>query len=86
VQVYVRNDSPHAPKNPVLCGFRKLELAPGETREIAIPLAADAFTVVDGGGARAAAGGSRLYVGFGQPDARTLELTGKKSIELEAAR
>ncbi|MDR0819703.1 MAG: glycoside hydrolase family 3 C-terminal domain-containing protein [Oscillospiraceae bacterium] len=83
VQVYYKADSPFAPPNPVLCGFAKTELAPGEARTVEIALNKNAFTVVNDEGDRVAAPSGTLFVGIGQPDARTAKLTGKKAIEIE---
>ena len=80
LQVYVEAlDSADAPKNPTLCAFARVALGTGETKTVKITVPADAFTVVDEEGNRKKEGKTfRLHVGFGQPDARTKELTGKE--------
>ena len=80
VELYIRDeDSPLAPPNPVLCGFRRVRLGPGEEKELSVPIGKDAFTVVDGEGTRIPGSGTwRLWAGFGAPDARTEELSGRK--------
>ena len=80
LQVYVEAlDSADAPKNPTLCAFARVALGAGETKTVKITVPADAFTVVDEEGNRKKEGKTfRLHVGFGQPDARTKELTGKE--------
>lgn len=80
LQVYVEAlDSADAPKNPALCAFARVALGAGETKTVKITVPADAFTVVDEEGNRKKEGKTfRLHVGFGQPDARTKELTGKE--------
>ena len=80
LQVYVEAlDSTDAPKNPALCAFARVALGAGETKTVKITVPADAFTVVDEEGNRKKEGKTfRLHVGFGQPDARTKELTGKE--------
>ena len=80
LQVYVEAlDSADAPKNPTLCAFARVALGAGETKTVKIMVPADAFTVVDEEGNRKKEGKTfRLHVGFGQPDARTKELTGKE--------
>ena len=79
VQLYIRDEgSADAPTNPVLCGFLRLRLEPGETRLVSVPIDPRAFTVVNAAGERVPGSGRwTLYAGFGQPDARTAELTGK---------
>ena len=84
LQVYVRvlgseNEVPH----PKLAAFRRVTLAPGARETVSVPVAAAAFSTVDDTGARVFDGtGAALYVGFGQPDDRTLALTGKPSVEI----
>ena len=84
VELYIKdNDSPDAPVNPVLCGFARVSLAPGEQNEVHIPIQQRAFTVVKEDGERVPGSGSwTLYAGFGQPDARTEELTGQKCLSI----
>ena len=81
VELYLRDEgSPFAPPNPVLCGFRRVHLEPGEERTLEIALDADAFTVVNDAGERVPGSGRwRLYAGFGAPDARTEALTGERA-------
>lgn len=84
VELYLRDEaSPLAPPNPILCGFQRLRLAPGEERELKIPIEPAAFTVVNEKGERIPGSGSwRLYAGFGGPDQRTEALTGRKVLSL----
>ena len=79
VELYLRDEgSADAPANPVLCGFRRLRMEAGEERRVSIPLDPRAFTVVGAAGERIPGSGQwTLYAGFGQPDPRTRELTGK---------
>ena len=78
VELYLKDEgSADAPRNPVLCGFLRLRLEAGEQRRVSVPLDARAFTVVNAGGKRVPGSGRwTLFAGFGQPDSRTLELTG----------
>ena len=82
--MYVRDkQSPFAPRNPVLCGFERVALAPGETREVRIALDKNARTVVNDAGERVPGSGHcTFYCGFSQPDARSESLTGKPFIRL----
>ena len=52
VQVYVKNEHPDAPSNPVLCGFKRVTLRAGERRRLSLPLDERAFTVVNQAGER----------------------------------
>ena len=85
VEIYIRDEqSPDAPPNPVLCGFSRVRLEAGESRELRIPVDPRAFTVVTGEGERIPGSGKwTLYAGFGQPDPRTEQLTGKRCLETE---
>ena len=82
VQLYIHDEaSADTPANPILCGFLRVSLDQGETRTVEIPIDPMAFTVVNEAGQRVPGSGTwTLYAGLGQPDARTAELTGKKSI------
>ena len=82
LQLYLKDmASPDAPENPILCGFRRVALAQGEEKEIIIPLNPDAFRVCNADGQWIPGSGKwTLYAAFGQPDARTEELTGKKAV------
>ncbi len=81
VQLYIRDvTSPDATPNPKLCAFQRVSLAQGEERELTIPLPAAAFRVCNEAGEWVDGSGKwTLYAAFGQPDARTEELTGKKA-------
>ena len=78
LQVYVRVDSPDEVPNHHLAAFQRVKLAAGSRREISIPVDRMAFSVVNDQGERVFSGnGAQVYVGFGQPDARTAALTGQ---------
>ena len=85
VQVYKKNrTSKWEVRNTVLCGFAKVCLAPGETRQGEIQLDEYAFTVVNDQGKRVQDGSDYLlYVGTHGPDKRSEELTGTKGIALD---
>ena len=82
VQVYVKDMvSPDAPVNPVLCAFQRVHLEQGEEKEITLELPKRAFQVCNEQGQWIPGGGKwTVYASFGQPDARTQELTGKKAV------
>ncbi len=81
VELYLRDEgSPLAPPNPILCGFGRVRLEAGEEKELTPAIDPGAFTVVDEEGKRIPGGGTwRLWAGFGAPDARTEELSGRKA-------
>ena len=83
VQLYIKDEqSADAPTNPVLCGFQRIELRPGEQKIIKISIAPTAFTVVNDQGERIPGSGNwTLYAHTGQPDARTAELTGRIAVQ-----
>lgn len=81
VQVYIKaSDSQDATPNSRLCGFARVTVEPGCSVTVQVPVDRDAFTVINDEGEKVS-GGSRfaVNVGFGQPDARTAELTGKET-------
>lgn len=86
VQVYIKAlDSADAVPNGRLCGFAGVNVRAGESRTTAVPLDADAMMVINEEGEKVS-GGRRfeVSVGFGQPDARTGELTGKEPLTFTA--
>ena len=85
VQVYIKaEDSVHVTPAPRLCGFARVSLQPGETKQVKVPVDRNAFTVVNDEGERLVDGTHfTVSAGFGQPDARTRELTGKACISVE---
>lgn len=87
VQVYIKAlDSAHATPAPKLCGFARISLQPGETKQVNVPVDKDAFTVVNDEGERLVDGSLFIVsVGFSQPDERTRELTGKECILVNIA-
>ena len=88
LQVYVENtDCGRAGKHPELCGFLRIHLKEGQKACFEIPVSKDVFTVVGEDGVREEKGTHFVfYVGCSQPDARSLELTGKASLELHYER
>lgn len=84
LQVYVKVlDSPLAVANYSLSAMKPFELQPGEKRELTLKVKKEALKVVDTEGNRIQDGsGCILYVGLNQPDKRSVELTGKKPVEI----
>ena len=85
LQLYIRDEeSADAPTHPILCGFLRIALEAGESKQVCIPIDPYALTVVNRDGQRIPGSGRwTLYAGFGQPDARTEALTGKKAVCVE---
>ena len=84
VQLYIKDlESPLAVRNHSLCGFKRVELAPGERKILSFTVANQAMTVVDEDGERHIDSKNfRIYVGVSQPDDRSRALTGKKPMEI----
>ncbi len=83
VQVYCQNeDSVHAPLNPRLVGFQRVDCPAGKKTYVAIDVPTSALKVVNDEGERIEDGTVVFYVGVGQPDKRTEALTGKKCIRI----
>ena len=84
VQVYCQNEgSENAPLNPRLIAFKRVFLPAGQEAHVSIRLDAKAFKVVNDAGNKINEGKIVLYVGMGQPDERTKELTGHEAVKLE---
>lgn len=84
VQVYVKAaDSSFSAPNPRLCGFRRVKLLPGEKKEVGIALDKRSFLVVNDEGEYVKDGKQfDFYIGFSQPDERSVELMGTKPVEV----
>ncbi len=83
VQVYLENaGSPHAPVHPRLGAFRRVFCPAGQTVEAVLHVPQEAWQVVDDEGRYVSEGVRVAYVGLGQPDARTAQLTGRQSIRV----
>lgn len=82
VQVYSKaSDSVFGAPGGKLCGFARVELQPREEKSISLLVVQLAFTVVNDDGESIIDGKDfQISVGFGQPDERTKELTGKETI------
>ncbi len=82
-QVYVQNEgAAHAPRNPRLAAFKRVFVPAGQSVTLTLPVPAERLRVVDDAGQFVDEGAPVYYVGLGQPDARTEELTGKKSVRI----
>ena len=80
LQIYVQNkDSAFAPRNPRLCAFKRVFLDQGETKSVTVDIPKERFAVIDDDGEPVYEGTIVLYVGFSQPDERSMELTKSKA-------
>ena len=83
LQAYVQVEDANEVPNPKLAVFKRVAFAPGEEKTATLEIPAKSFTVVDEEGRSVHTGlGADIYIGFGQPDERTRELSGKKSVRL----
>ena len=83
VQVYAKSDDIDEARNGKLAGFARVTCEGGKSVDIVIDIPSENLRVVRQDGSRVLPEGEiKLYVGFGQPDARTEVLTGKKSAVL----
>ena len=84
VQVYVQNQgSAFAPRNPRLCAFRRVFCKAGTQTAVDLKIDEKQLMVYDGDAKLIADGKPVFYVGMGQPDSLTEELTGARSVVLE---
>ena len=78
VQVYVHVNSENEVKHPKLAAFKRISLDKGETKQIELNISKKMFGTVNDNGELVFDGTKAdIYVGFGQPDDRTKELTNK---------
>ncbi|MGX8705112.1 MAG: glycoside hydrolase family 3 C-terminal domain-containing protein [bacterium] len=83
VQVYVQNEgSANAPRNPRLCAFQRVNVPAGQSVTVTLDIPAERLKVVTHDGALIDEGTPAFFVGLGQPDPRTAELTGHNSIKI----
>ncbi|MBQ0027117.1 MAG: glycoside hydrolase family 3 C-terminal domain-containing protein [Lachnospiraceae bacterium] len=84
VQLYIKSDDKNAAINPVLCGFKRINLKAGESKKITMEIEPKSFTVVDDEGQRYTPDGVfTVYAGVNAPDRVSERLTGKKCISVQ---
>lgn len=85
VQVYIKDmESVHAVKNHSLCAFQRVHLEIGEKKKVYLNVQKEALLAVNEEGCRVLESYTfRLYVGFSQPDERSVELLGECPVEVE---
>lgn len=84
VEIYVKvSGTDNEVRNYRLCSFKRLHVKAISEKTVEMTVRADAFYTINDNGEKNIDGTSAtLYVGFGQPDDRTAELTGKKVEEI----
>ena len=81
VQVYVHADAADATPNPCLAAFKRIALAPGESKTVTLEVSAWSLTVVNDAGERLRESNTfDVYAGLSQPDERSCELMGMKPL------
>lgn len=81
VQVYCQNEgSKWAPRHPRLCAFRRVFVPKGGQIEVELSVDEESLLVVNEEGRPVSQGRVVFYAGMGQPDERTMQLTGRKAI------
>lgn len=84
IEVYCRRHDEFAPERAVLCGFKRVCLAPGETASVDIELDKRAFLSVDNTGKRGLfCNRVTLYAGTCQPEEMSEGLTGSRAARTE---
>lgn len=85
IQVYVKDlQSQYAVPNHSLCAFKRFFLKAGERTQLEITVGGEAFYAVNDAGEHIwDSSRYELYVGTGQPDKRTEELSGKRAVKVE---
>lgn len=84
IEVYAHvNNTKDEVLNTKLCAFKRINLKPQEEKTFEMVVYPKTFETVDENGKASVTGDScDLYVGFGQPDERTKELTNKESVKI----
>ena len=84
VQIYAKAlEDKNEVRNYKLVGFKRICLEAGASEDVVISITSDALKVVKEDGSKAVPEGKiAIYAGFGQPDERTAELYGTKSVEI----
>lgn len=84
VQIYIKDlESPLAVRNYSLCAFRRVDLEAGESKTLTLRIPNRAMEVVDEQGNRHIDSKHfKLFAGISQPDKRSEELTGEKSVSV----
>lgn len=84
VQIYIKDmESPLAVRNYNLCAFHRVFLKAGESQTLTFTVPNRAMEVVDEqGNRRIDSKNFKLFVGVSQPDKRSEELTGEKTVEV----
>ena len=84
LQIYLKVEgTPEEVPHPRLAAFERVSFQGRERKQVTLHIPAETFRVVDEAGNRIFDGSSAsLFAGFGQPDKRTCELTGKAPVQV----
>jgi beta-glucosidase len=84
VQFYLhRHEAPLPVPNYQLCGFKRMNLAPGEAKKVSLNIPLSLLDLVDENGhSYREPGKYTFYAGGQQPDSRSKELTGKNVLQI----
>lgn len=84
LQGYVKVQSPNEVLHPKLGVFARIHIKAGEGQWISLHISKTAFSTVTEDGERVYDGKkAQIFIGFGQPDERTVELLGVNSLSFE---
>ena len=85
VQLYAKAlEDKNEVRNFKLVGFKRICLEAGASEDVVISITSDSLKVVKEDGSKVVPEGKiAIYAGFGQPDERTAELYGTKSVEID---
>ena len=84
IQAYVQNEgSENAPRNPRLCGFKRVSLEAREEKTVRLEIDEKQLLVVNQDGEPVSEGRPVLYIGMSQNDARSFALTGHACVKIE---
>lgn len=85
VQLYAKAlEDKNEVRNFKLVGFKRICLEAGASEDVVISITSNSLKVVKEDGSKAVPEGKiAIYAGFGQPDERTAELYGTKSVEID---
>lgn len=85
VQFYIKdNKSKFAVPNHSLCGFKRIHLRKGESKNVEFTIRNKAMTIVDDEGNRYVDSDNfTIFAGVSQPDKRSLELTGIETVSVD---
>ena len=76
-------ESPDAPPRPRLCGFKRIFVPAGESKNVSIPLDRLTDTVVNESGERVHTEHMTFHIGMSQPDKASVRMSGVQPVMLK---